>query len=86
MIKLLPCDLVVLGSSRGNNFLQCKVRLHMLDPFSGSHISRSFVHRVALYKIYLFSKQIDGVSKSKEEKGTLKTCFFALKKLMMHAS
>lgn len=31
MIKLLPHDLVVTSSNCGNNFLQCKIRLHKID-------------------------------------------------------
>lgn len=35
MVKLLPCDLVVMDSSWGNNLLHCMVKLHTIDlsPF-----------------------------------------------------
>lgn len=46
-VKLLLCDLVVMGSSSGNSLLQCRVRLHIIDPFSGPFIGGNFMHRNA---------------------------------------
>lgn len=49
MVKLFPYDLVVTSSSHKNCLLQCRVKLRIIDPSPESHISRSFVHRDALY-------------------------------------
>lgn len=49
MVKLLLCNLNVTGSSHGNNFLQSKIRLRIIDLSPGAHIGGSFVHRTALY-------------------------------------
>lgn len=48
-IKLLLCDPVVLDSSCGNKPLQCRVKLHTIDLFSGLRINGSFMQRTVLY-------------------------------------
>lgn len=48
-IKLLLYDVKVMGSSRENNLLQCRVKLRTIDFFSGLRIDVSFVHRTALF-------------------------------------
>lgn len=57
------CDqfLKVTDSSYGNNLLQCRVRLHIIDPmwcnpFLGSYFSGSFVPRVAHCDQFQFYK------------------------------
>lgn len=45
MIKLLPYDLKVTGSNRGNILLQCSVRLCIIDSSLELRISRSFMHQ-----------------------------------------
>lgn len=56
MVKLLSCDLVVTGSSCGNNLLQYRVRLRTIDPFSGPYIDRSLMHRTVFFLHIEFSQ------------------------------
>lgn len=51
MIKLLPCNLMVMGSSHGKSLLQCNGTLRTIDPFPKPCIGKSFVYRVALLEI-----------------------------------
>lgn len=43
MVKLLPCDLVVMGLSPGNNFLQRKIKFRIIESSLGSRISGSLM-------------------------------------------
>jgi hypothetical protein len=48
MVKLLPCDHEVMGSSPGNSLLQkCRERLHT------SGASKSYVHRAAILEFLI---------------------------------
>lgn len=60
IVKLSPCDFVVIDSSRGNNLLQCKVRSCTIDLMSFNpslrlRISGSFIHRAILLLIVSLS-------------------------------
>lgn len=48
MVKLLPCDLEVMGLSCENSLLQYRVKPQTIDPFLGSRIGGNFVHRAAI--------------------------------------
>lgn len=52
-VKLLPCDLEIMGSSHRNNLMQSKIRLCTIDSFLRPHIGGCFVHRTALL-LFLF--------------------------------
>lgn len=51
--KVATVDLMVTDSSRRSSFLQCKIRLHKIDPmwsdsFPKLYIGENFVHRTTL--------------------------------------
>lgn len=48
-LKLVPCDLEVIGSSYKNSLLLCRVKLYIIDPSPGPHINENFVHQSVLY-------------------------------------
>lgn len=56
MIKVPPCDFMVISLSRGNSLFQCRIRLYTIgpiwsNPFLGSRIDRSFIHRAVIYYV-----------------------------------
>jgi hypothetical protein len=61
VVKLLPCDQEVMGSSPENSLLQkCRERLRkktqVVGPFPGPCASGSYVHRAALFLEYFSRK------------------------------
>lgn len=59
MVKLLLCDLVVTGSNRGNNFLQCRIRLCIIDlmwsnPSQGPALAEVSCTRLPL-SLYIYN-------------------------------
>lgn len=56
MVKLLPCDLEVTDSNRGNSLLQSRVILHTINLFPEPYIGGSFVHWTA-FGLRVFQKK-----------------------------